>query len=93
MLDDTFQPAKQLAKGLDRDLTQTFNIVKNALGGSRHALLQLRDSYGITPTQLIQSGAESDKNGEIVNDTPESIGRLRTAFLSIVEAKFGGSEC
>ncbi len=93
MLEEAFQPARQLAKGLDRDLTQTFNIIKNALGGSRHALLQLRDSYGITPSQLIQFGAESDKSGEIVNNTPESIARLRSALLNIVEAKFGGSEC
>lgn len=83
------EESRMLAKGMSINSEWTCHVVKNALSGSRYAITQLRDYYGIPPSQLIEHGAESDKSGEIVNDTPESVERLRTSLLKVINLKFG----
>lgn len=78
-----------LAAGLKKDLGETALTVAKAIGGSRDALLQLRDTYAITTEQLKKYGAEVNKQNEIQNVGSEASRRLKDALYAVIQVKFG----
>lgn len=81
--------AINLAAGLKKDLGETVLTVAKAIGKSRDALLQLRDTYAITTDQLVKYGAVVNKQNEIQNEGVEEAERLKTALFGVIDAKFG----
>jgi len=86
---ETLPTIAKLAAGMNKDLPDAAAIVGKAMLGSRRSITQLRDSYGVTTSQLQLFGAEVDKNGLVLVKGQKNIEKLQNAIKGLVEARYG----